>query len=452
MFNVEEPFSESTVHESDLPAGLTRLYRIAPAVFSEWGREGLLSFIIRLSREHLVNPRLLIQRIFSEADPQIAVIAKNRFYVKDSRTINAVGEYARLFSAVAGQLTGRNDLQYLTMLPWKDILPENGEALTAKKLKWCPCCLAEQALKLGYNYHPLLWSLELYKVCMHHACSMQDSCPRCAKPQPFIPSLPDLGHCTHCGVSLLSMSTYAPDRERVDSSFKVESVLHSMLENQQRNAFSLDMFRKNIALLIQHRADGNKASFCRDLGLDPWAVNSWLHKGQRPTLQRLVAIGVKHQVPIVALLIENGIGKEDGERGAAELLRRITRKARPQISASQRAKISVKLNEELNAPVPRSVNAACRELGLSRSALKYWFPTLCQAIGQRYKDFLAEKGRQSKAAREQILTGILAKFAENGIRPSRRIVDKHLRPHGLALARSDLGAVYHQWGDQLKKL
>jgi hypothetical protein len=196
-------------------------------------------------------------------------------------------------------------------------------------------CLAEQALKLGYNYHPLLWSLELYKVCLHHACLMQDSCPRCAKPQPFIPSLPDLGHCTLCGASLLSMSSYAPSKERVDFSVKAESALYAMLESHQRNAFSLDTFRKNIALLIQHRADGNKANFCRDLGWDSWAVNSWLHKGQRPTLQRLLTIGVQHRVPIVALFIENGIEKEDGGRGAAELPRRSARKAKPQICRRQ---------------------------------------------------------------------------------------------------------------------
>jgi len=166
MFDVDE--SGPSSFEQVIPSAerATRLYRIVPADFKSWGRESLISFIVRLSREHLVNPRLLIQRVFTEADPQIALIAKNRFYLKDSRTINAVGEYARLFSDTTGWLTGHRTLDELTLLPWKDVLPENGEAMTAKRLKWCPCCLAEQALTLGYNYHPLVWSLELYRVCV----------------------------------------------------------------------------------------------------------------------------------------------------------------------------------------------------------------------------------------------------------------------------------------------
>jgi len=325
MFDVDE--SGPSSFEQVIPSAerATRLYRIVPADFKSWGRESLISFIVRLSREHLVNPRLLIQRVFTEADPQIALIAKNRFYLKDSRTINAVGEYARLFSDTTGWLTGHRTLDELTLLPWKDVLPENGEAMTAKRLKWCPCCLAEQALTLGYNYHPLVWSLELYRVCVRHGHPLQETCPRCERAQPFIPGFPALGHCSHCGASLLLMSTSVPVVANDNTSFKVESALWSMMQSCQAQERSLDVFRKNLLQLIQLRADGNKARFCRDLGWDSWAANSWLRKGQRPTLQRLVVMSARHDVPITSLFVENniiGLADESQTEGATEASRK----------------------------------------------------------------------------------------------------------------------------------
>src|SRR4051812_30197167 len=90
------------------------------------------------------------------------------------------------------------------MLPWQDVLPENGEALIARAPKWCPFCFDEQAKSIGYVYQPLSWTLELYRCCPRHASPLTDVCPRCLKTQPFVPAVPDIGHCAHCGACLLS--------------------------------------------------------------------------------------------------------------------------------------------------------------------------------------------------------------------------------------------------------
>lgn len=438
-------------HEAGTSEQVTRLYRITPADFESWGRESLISFIVRLSREHLVNPRLLIQRIFSEVDPQIALVCRNRFYVKDSRTINAVGEYARIFSTASSRLTGHASLNQLTMLPWKDVLPENGEVMTAKRLKWCPCCLAEQALTLGYNYHPLVWSMELYKACLRHSRPLQETCPRCEKPQPFIPSFPALGHCSHCGASLLSMSTSAPAVANDNTVLKMESTLWSMMQCRQDHSPSLELFRNNLTKLIQLCANGNKAKFCRDLGWDSWAVNSWLRKGQRPTLQRLVVLSIRHNVQIASLFVENDIdGLADAQQTQGHS-KRVERKVRPQLLMAQRNAIALRLNEELSNPLPKSVNAMGRELRIGRSALKYWFPELCHALGERYREFLGEVAVRARADRLKILNEILDKFVAEGWWPSKRAVDRELSRHGLALVRTELASTYQQFMSQLGK-
>ncbi|WP_343725626.1 TniQ family protein [Herbaspirillum huttiense] len=227
----------------DLPENLTPLYRLALVSESTWGREGLISFIVRLSRAHSLNPRLLIRKVFCEAEPKITAIAKNRFYVKDSRTINAVGEYGRLFAQATSRLTGHGNLDALTMLPWQHVLPENGEAMTAKHVRWCPGCLAEQALTLGFNYRPLIWSLDLYKSCWRHQRPLQDHCPRCNEVQPFIPSIPILGHCAHCGASLLTLGAIVPATNIDATQFKLEVSLWEMLSSPLDKAPSLDFFK-----------------------------------------------------------------------------------------------------------------------------------------------------------------------------------------------------------------
>lgn len=434
----------------DLPENLTPLYRLALVNGSTWGREGLISFIVRLSRAHSVNPRLLIRKVFCEAEPKITAIAKNRFYVKDSRTINAVGEYGRLFAQVTSQLTGHDSLDALTMLPWQHVLPENGEAMTAKHVRWCSGCLAEQALTLGFNYRPLIWSLDPYKSCWRHRRPLQDHCPRCDNMQPFIPAIPVLGHCVHCGASLLTLSSSIP-AENIDATqFKVEASLWEMLESSLSEQPSLEAFKSNLRLLIHQRADGNKARFCADLGWDQWATNAWLLKGQRPTLQRLAALSLRHDISIPALFTKPTPDVHRAERLPGIVLRNVVRKARPQFSTEHRRCIAEQLTNELSSTTPRSLNAIGKALDIRRSALKYWFPELHRQLVARYRAFRMQEAILSKSGRNKILEEILANLVKNGIRPSKRIVDKKLSEHGLALVREDLAATYRLFMKRLE--
>ncbi|WP_075255763.1 TniQ family protein [Herbaspirillum camelliae] len=426
----------------DLPENLTRLYRLVPANEPTWGREGLISFIVRLSRAHSVNPRLLIQKVFCEAEPKMARILKNRFYVKDSRTINAVGEYGRLFAQITSQLTGHGSLDALTMLPWQHVLPENGEAMTAKHVRWCSGCLAEQALILGFNYRPLIWSLDPYKSCWRHQRPLQDHCPRCDNVQPFIPSVPVLGHCVYCGASLLTLSSSIP-AENVDATqFKLEASLWEMLEGSLSEEPSLEAFKTNLRLLIHQRADGNKARFCADLGWDQWAANAWLLKGQRPTLQRLAALSLRHDISIPALFTKPMLDVQDAECLPGIEFRKAVRKARPQFATEDRQRIAEQLANELSSTTPRSLNAIGKALDIRRSALKYWFPELHRQLVARYRAFRMQEAILAKSGRNKILEEILVNLVKNGIRPSKRIVDKKLSEHGLALVREDLAATY----------
>lgn len=428
---------------------VTSLYPIAPADFANWGREGLVSFLIRLAGEHLVNPRSLIQDVLAEIDPYIRGIAKNRFYLRDSRTINGSGGYARVFSSVVERATGCASLTDLTMLSWQHVLPENGEAMLAKQPKWCAECLGEQALMLGYSYRPLVWSLALYENCARHGLRLQERCPSCGATQPFLPKFPYLSHCMKCGGSLLALPGATAESKQT---FLIEESLFSMLQQPRSDPPSLQTFRENLRKLIEERAQGNKASFCRELGWDAWAVHAWLRKGKRPCLQRLVDISVKHHIAISDLVCAS-VQKDISvpRTRLSQYVRRVGRKRRPQLSPAERARIEKLLLQELEGPATYTIAELGRTLGMTRSTLKYWFPTVIARIGERSRVARVAKAGRSKDQRLQVLSNVLRELVGQGIWPTKRLVDKKLRDFGLALVRSDLAVAYQQFIAQIRQ-
>ncbi|WP_075255797.1 TniQ family protein [Herbaspirillum camelliae] len=434
--------SSSELGDFQAPAGRTWLYKVEPANIG--GREALTSYIVRLSRRHMINPRILVQKIFAQADKRIEDVVNNRFYTKDGRTINALGLYARMFAGVVGTLTGRDDIEQLTMLPWQDVLPENGEALIARAPKWCPFCFAEQALSIGYTYLPLAWFLELYRRCPRHGVRLAEACPRCGRSQPFIPAFPDIGHCGHCGASLCL------SEEQMPQARPSEVVLEETIEEMLRNAAtrpSLSDFKSNLVRLIQDRAAGNKSLFCKELGWDSWAANAWLQKGRKPTLRRLLDINLHCQVPVAAMcsenLVQSSLPLSAPEQKACSIRR--GRATRPKLSPTRVKDLRRILAGFLKISPPLTLNAIARILDIRRSALKYWCSQESEQISQKYLQYKAEMGMNAKRGRAKLVAKLLEESIRRGDGITRRHIDKLLRENGLALARPDVSEIYRRF-------
>jgi len=82
--------------------------------------------------------------------------------------------------------------------------------------------------------------------------------------------------------------------------------------------------------------------------------------------------------------------------------------------------------------------------------LKYWFPELCQAIGERYREYLGEAAVRARADRLKVLNEILEKFVAEGCWPSKRAVDKEIKPAWVGIGPDRIGqylpAVYESVG------
>lgn len=193
---------------SDLsnPPGRSRLFSLRPMHLGEPKQESLLSFLIRTSRAHAINPRQLIGVVLADVDPAIASLSYAGFFRRFAKTVNGMGQYAECFVSVLERATCVQGLRSLTMLPWQGIFPPNGQGMLAEHPQWCPHSLFGQVREGGERYIPLVWTLDAVKVCPEHGCRLEQHCPHCGKAQAFVPRYPDVGICSECGNSLVTQS------------------------------------------------------------------------------------------------------------------------------------------------------------------------------------------------------------------------------------------------------
>lgn len=115
----------------------THLYKLAPLCSKSGLTEGLISYLVRLSRAHCVRPRDLVRLVLASGRPDIASLCNNSFYVEYANTIN--GKYAEFLTMRLNGLTGMEDLDELTMLLRADLVPEQSEGFIARNRCRCPC-------------------------------------------------------------------------------------------------------------------------------------------------------------------------------------------------------------------------------------------------------------------------------------------------------------------------
>lgn len=439
------PWSEE--EQSSLPRR-SRLYGLEPVNVNSGTREGLLSYLARLAQEHMVSPRLLMKKVFMEVNPAISQIANNSFFVEYAGTMNGLGAYARVFSKALNDLTGRIDAERMTLLGWSNVLPFNGEGTLVKSPRWCPFCLEAQSREIGKYYSPLIWSFELYRTCHVHSQSMVDRCVHCGRTQPFIASIPDIGHCSYCGRLLakgLSNLSLPEDAETLRSERQVEQLLERLVRTSDRAAESATSmnFAASIQFLIDTHFGGNRTALCTTMGWDVWGVKAWLNEGKCPTLPKLLQLSMYFAIDPV-LLCSGPASVWDARMVKADTSRRlIQRRRRPLLSSSQLVDIERRLIQELKLP-PRALSEICSELGLGYGALRYWHRQLCRDICHRCRSDKRAAAEFTARFQEELVREIVGSLVRRRIYPHRRYVDRLLLAHGLALARPEIFRIYQK--------
>lgn len=414
-------------------------------------REGLLSYIVRLARAYAVNPRRMIREVFPQIDVAFEKLRYASFFTRYAGTLNGLGHYAEIFAQIICHLTGGVPAHRMTLLPLQALFPSNGAGLLAKRPKWCPVCIQTRVHSGLDVYRPLVWSFELYTMCHVHGHQLAEHCEHCGRTQPFIPKFPDLGWCAYClrplDNTIRSERHAAHGRLTTGLDRWVSEAIADLVEHLHEYSYQAtqNCFAQFVKTNVEFHAGGNRAAFCRALGLPRWILTKWFAAGEKPSLPQLLTICYGLQI------FPSGILLTDSAEPLHETrlpLRRVPEKLfhrteRPLLDTEERRRIAAEL--EVAEAVPddiRTLAEIARELGQSRTCLTYWFPDQCAAIRAKHAAFrrrkTADRERQERAAVVQVVQDL----CEKGEYPGRKKVDAALRTRGAALIRPELMQVY----------
>lgn len=420
-------------HGRDVHGNRTRLYNLQPRQTQEGLKEGLISYLLRLAQAHWVRPRDLVRLVLADGRPDIANLCYNSFYVEYANTLNGLGKYAKLFAERLNELTGRQNLGTLTMLPWADLIPDQSEGFIARQRRWCPHCLVDQLRRSEDPFLPLAWSLEQYRHCAIHKTALEERCPHCDRIQHAIPNIPSFTTCCHCGCTMLLQHGQQSKQKGLAIEQAVASILaHS--DHPTRAQFQ-SVLSKHIASIYK----GNRAAFCRHMGWNAWGVNGWLDKNQRISFPKLLELYVKTDLRIGQI-----IGDMTPSAAANEPQNLQKRARRPKFSNSDRARIAGTLLRELSNKETASLEEIARTFGTTRSALKYWFPEDCAQLSLKRRARVALKAERGRAVLKDRVRNVINNLIDEGRQVSRRAVDQRLKSSGLALARPEVRELYYE--------
>jgi hypothetical protein len=290
----------------------SRLYHLLPVGIGTPFVESLTSYIARLAESHSVLPGILMSRELASVveKPYLSSSASMglRALFNRAHALNGTGDMAGDWVEALEKLTLRNDLRFLTLLSYAEIFPSHG--LLRNRKVWCPTCYQEWLTSGQIVYHPLLWTIEVVKVCSHHYLPLRSHCPHCQQQLLLLDWRSRPGYCSHCNKWLGTYAEAVPCDNEIWSKeeLKWQSWIAENIGGLIAAAphFSSPLSKENVAQVIRTATDivtkGNIAAFAGLLGIPKNTLWMW-HTGKAlPQLNVLLRICYRLEISLVDFL------------------------------------------------------------------------------------------------------------------------------------------------------
>ena len=294
------------------PPQRSYLYNIEPIGLITEYIESLTSYITRLSEAHSVYTgtllnRVLVQRLNKEYISKYAVNGGNGF-LDSAHALNGTHKNAADFAGIISVLTCRNDIQYMTMATWRDVIPTKG--LLKGSLSWCPECYEDLRKNSLPIFSPLLWNFNVVEICYKHGIRLASVCPNCNTKIPYLHRKGCNGFCPKCNSWLGDSSKDWDVKFGIDVEY--QNWVNSNIGEILRLAPTLECFPKrenltnNLNNLIYNTCNGI-LDFGRFTGFPKTTVYEWSIGKSIPTLNKLLVVGYRFGVMLKDLLINTDI-------------------------------------------------------------------------------------------------------------------------------------------------
>jgi hypothetical protein len=396
----------------------SRLYPIEPIGLETLYVESLTSYITRLAEAYSVSIGKLISveitRLIEEGYVSDAKNSWLSFGIggKDSKALNGRGATAANIVQALETLTLRSDLRFLTMLTWADELTPLG--LLRATRAWCPICYEEWRAAGQVIYEPLIWALDIVKVCPRHHQSLQLQCPYCYKRFYVLTVQSRPGYCSKCrgwlGIEpqseafaseVLSEGELKRQPWVIDQVGQLIGIMPRLLVSLSREKLT-----RNIVVCINQVTEGNLSAFARLLGRHPRFIGKCFAGESCPQLSTILQICYLLEIPLLDFLT-----KELDITDYAWLAEPLQSPQKYDLrSPKSRKKFDVFKAEQIlqkalkESPPPQLKEVAKRIGKVSNGNLYYHFPDLCRTISSQHKDY---KKTESLAVIQSLLEEVL---------------------------------------------
>lgn len=283
--------------------------------------ESLTGYIARLAEEHCIHTGLFI---LSEIGPVLKKgyvfdnnggISKIYGGLKNITALNGTGLMASDLVQALEALTLGNELRYLTMLTWAEVLSTRNLFRHVKA--WCPICHEEWSAARQVVYEPLIWAIDVVAVCLRHHQRLQTRCSYCHKQLYLLEGRSRPGHCSKCGEWLgIRSIEEAYSREVLSEdelnwqTYVVNNVGDLLATAPHLSSpWSKDRIQKAISAYVNQVAKGNVAAFARLVGNCSRArVKQWRLGKAIPQLSSILQVCYYLEVSLLEFLTGEVIG------------------------------------------------------------------------------------------------------------------------------------------------
>lgn len=440
-----EPLCELWEEVYPTPLHHSRLFSLEPLGLGTPFIESLTSYITRLADAHSVHLLLLIQ---DELFPQLFKLSHGydgfpsyndlTAFWKRSARLNGTSATTHKWVQTLEFLTGRSHLQVLTMLPWARAISHLG--LYRKTQAWCPVCYEEWRKAEEPIYQPLLWALEVIKVCPLHRVQLQVRCPfsDCRKSFTFLASRAQVGYCPYCQRWLAPTPVYEiKDQEPsvIEQEWQnwVGKVVGEMLAVTPRLPVvpCQDAFATIITSQLRHVFKGKITALARAFQVHRRTALDWMRGQQVPQLLSFLQVCACLGTTPTRFFQEGPLEKAlTLEQANAERLPEKKQKKQFRKFPFEQLQAALEAILRDDKDPPPSMHEVAGRLGYDQNQLYRYFPELSRQISERWFAYQkAQKEARVKKMCEEV-DQVIEMVHLQGYYPGSRRIRKLLRKPG----------------------
>ena len=410
------PFS--TLSKSNIPTR-TRLYPLELIGIGTIYSECLTSFIIRLAEAYSVKPGILFKQEILPLMISNPLLNSERYlgntsneggidkvFANNTKSFNGTGVWAASLIDIIVTLTSVENLSCSTLLKWKKVLSQRN--LLKKQRAWCSSCFAEWKNYKSYIYEPLIWNLEIVKICPKHKKKLTTICTHCQNKNKILGWKSRVGYCSSCsgwlGISEQDNSNLSINDIEIQLQ-NINSIGNLIMSSPNITSYpSRSIISSHLYDLIQNIPNINQATLARYLEVSKTVLNRWLTGENIPTIENLQKICVKLDISIIDFLTKEKLIISNTIIQKVQQFKLSKGHSKSSHRKYGKKEIIFTLQQALQEFPPPSTSEIVIRLSIPESSIRFHAQSLYSSISLRHREYeKKQKNELIKTSLEEIL-------------------------------------------------